>query len=206
LRWHRGRTEAEDRNPRILLLDNYDSFTWNLVQYLRVLGASVEVVHSDRATVVEVDREGYDAIVLSPGPGRPEDAGISIDLVRCLQGRTPLLGVCLGLQVIGQALGARIVRAPELVHGKTSAIHHDGRTLFEGLPQPFEATRYHSLMIDPTTVPSELEVTAKTADGVVMAIRHRSQPVEGVQFHPESVLTPTGMRLLENFLRPLSRC
>jgi anthranilate synthase/aminodeoxychorismate synthase-like glutamine amidotransferase len=186
---------------RLLLLDNYDSFTYNLVQYLEELGASVTVVRNDRISPAEVERQGFRAVVISPGPGRPEEAGISVELIRRVAPTTPLLGVCLGHQAIAYSLGGRIVQAPTIMHGKTSLIRHDGRTLFEGLKNPFEATRYHSLVVDPGSLPSDLEVSARTPDGVVMGIRHRTFPLEGVQFHPESVLTLEGKALLANFLR-----
>lgn len=185
---------------RVFLLDNYDSFTFNLAQYLQELGAIVEVVLNDRIDPASVVAGGWDAIVVSPGPGRPEGAGITVPLVRQAAGLVPLLGVCLGHQAIGHAWGAPIVRAAELVHGKTSPIHHDGRTLFRGLPSPFPATRYHSLAVDPAGLPPELEVSARTADGTVMGVRHRTYAVEGVQFHPESILTGAGHALLSNFL------
>jgi anthranilate synthase component 2 len=184
----------------VLLLDNYDSFTWNLAQYLQELGVRVEVVLNDETTPREVAAAGYDAIVISPGPGRPEDAGITVELIRALAGLTPILGVCLGHQAIGHLYGARIVRAAQLRHGKTSPIHHDGRTVFAGLDNPFDATRYHSLAIEAETLPDVLEVSARTSDGTIMGVRHRVHPLEGVQFHPESILTPAGMKLLGNFL------
>lgn len=187
------------RDPRILLLDNYDSFTWNLVQYLQELGAAVEVVLNDRTTPVEVREGGFDAVVISPGPGRPEDAGVSTDLVRSVAGEIPLLGVCLGHQAIVQAFGGRIVPAPELMHGKTSPVRHDGRTIFTGLPDPFHATRYHSLVAG-RPLPTVLETSAWTGEGTVMGVRHRELRVEGVQFHPESILTSEGKELLSNFL------
>jgi len=184
----------------VLLLDNYDSFTYNLAQYLEELGAAVEVVRNDRITVDQVKAAGFDAIVISPGPGRPEEAGISVELVRHTSGRTPLLGVCLGHQAIGYAYGGRVVSAPTLMHGKTSPIIHDGKTLFAGLENPFEATRYHSLVVEEASLPGELSISARTPEGVVMGLRHRELPLEGVQFHPESVLTVAGKRLLANFL------
>ena len=189
---------------RLLLLDNYDSFTYNLAQYLEELGAAVDVVRNDRITVDQVKAAGFDAIVISPGPGRPEEAGISVELVRQTSERTPLLGVCLGHQAIGYAYGARVVSAPTLMHGKTSPIVHDGRTLFAGLENPFEATRYHSLVVEEASLPGELAVSARTPEGVVMGLRHRELPQEGVQFHPESVLTVVGKRLLANFLEGIS--
>jgi len=184
----------------IVVIDNYDSFTYNLVQYLQELGAEVEVYRNDRITVEGIAARGPGAIVLSPGPKTPDDAGITLETVRAFSGRLPILGVCLGHQAIGQAFGGRVVRAPSLMHGKTSLIRHDGRTLFAGLPDPFEATRYHSLVVDPESVPAVLEVSARTEDGVVMGLRHRRHPTEGVQFHPESILTREGKALLKNFL------
>ena len=183
---------------RVLVVDNYDSFTYNLVQYLGELGAEPIVVRNDARTVDELLEERFDAVVISPGPGRPEDAGISNELITRLAGARPLLGVCLGHQCIGQVFGGKIVRAPTLMHGKVSFVHHDGKGVLAGLPQPFEATRYHSLVVD--DVPGVLEVTATTDDGVVMAVRHRELPIEGVQFHPESILTRCGKQLLSNFL------
>ncbi len=185
---------------RVLLVDNYDSFTYNLVQELGELGAEPVVYRNDAVDVAGIRAAGPDAVVISPGPGRPEHSGISVDVVRELAGEIPLLGVCLGHQCIGQAFGAAIVAAPELMHGKTSAVFHTGVGVLDGLPNPFEATRYHSLVVDRATLPAELEVTAETADGVVMGLRHRDLPVEGVQFHPESILTKEGPILLQNFL------
>jgi anthranilate synthase/aminodeoxychorismate synthase-like glutamine amidotransferase len=184
----------------IVVVDNYDSFTYNLVQYLQELGAEVEVYRNDRITVDGIAARHPGAIVISPGPKRPDDAGITLETVRAFSGRVPILGVCLGHQAIGQAFGGRVVAAPTLMHGKTSRIVHDGRTIFRGLPNPFEATRYHSLVVDPASVPPEIEVSARTEDGVIMGLRHRAHPTEGVQFHPESVLTDEGKRLLKNFL------
>ena len=188
----------------LLLIDNYDSFTYNLYQYLGELGAQTRVVRNDEISVSEAMALRPQAIVISPGPGTPDEAGISIDLIKAAAGTVPLLGVCLGHQSLGQAFGGRIVRAPSLMHGKTSEIHHDGRTIFAGLPQAFTATRYHSLVIAPESVPDCLEVAARTADGVIMAVRHREHPLEGVQFHPESILTTAGKDLLANFLRMAS--
>jgi anthranilate synthase/aminodeoxychorismate synthase-like glutamine amidotransferase len=185
----------------LLLVDNYDSFTYNLYQYLGELGAAVRVVRNDEIAVAEAMALRPEAIVISPGPGTPDEAGISLDLIRAAAGSVPLLGVCLGHQSLGQAFGGRIVRAPSLMHGKTSEIHHDGRTIFAGLPEPFTATRYHSLVIAPESLPACLEVSARTADGVIMAVRHREHRLEGVQFHPESILTTAGKDLLANFLR-----
>ena len=184
----------------ILVLDNYDSFTYNLVQYLGELGAAVEVHRNDAITVADIAVRQPEAIVISPGPCSPGEAGISTEVVRQLGPRIPLLGVCLGHQCIGAAFGGRIVRAGELMHGKSSLIYHDGQGVFDGLPNPFEAIRYHSLVIERETVPDCLDITAKTAKGLIMGVRHRSHPIEGVQFHPESILTKAGKHLLENFL------
>jgi anthranilate synthase component II len=194
---------ARMASARVLIIDNYDSFTYNLAQELGALGASVEVRRHDAFTLGELAAEPPDGIVISPGPGRPKDAGLSNDVIATFAGHIPLLGVCLGHQCIGEVYGGAIVRAPEIMHGKTSQIHHDGRGLFTGLPQPFAATRYHSLVLDERTVPDELEVTARTESGVIMGVRHRELAVEGVQFHPESILTDVGMDLLANFLAGL---
>jgi anthranilate synthase component 2 len=184
----------------VLVVDHYDSFVWNLVQLVEGLGRAAEVVRSDAEPVERLVERHPDAVILSPGPGRPEDAGCFVDLVRALPGDTPLLGVCLGHQALGAALGSDVVRAPEPVHGKTSAIRHDGTGLFEGVPDPFEAGRYHSLVIDRDALPTDLEVIATTDDGLVMGVRHLRLPRFGVQFHPESILTPEGPRIVENFL------
>jgi anthranilate synthase/aminodeoxychorismate synthase-like glutamine amidotransferase len=189
----------------LLLIDNYDSFTYNLYQYLGELGAHTRVVRNDEISVAEAMALRPEAIVISPGPGTPDEAGISLDIIAAAAGTVPLLGVCLGHQSLGQAFGGRIVRAPSLMHGKTSEIHHDGRTIFADLPQAFTATRYHSLVIAPESLPECLEVSARTADGVIMAVRHRQHPLEGVQFHPESILTTAGKQLLANFLRIANR-
>ena len=189
--------------PRVLLVDNYDSFVYNLVQELGELGADPVVFRNDAIDVGGILAERPDAVLISPGPGRPEDGGVSLETIRRLAGEIPILGVCLGHQCIGQAYGGEIVAAPHLMHGKTSEIHHDGEGLFAGLPNPFVATRYHSLVVRPDSVPAELEVTATSSDGVVMGLRHRSMAVEGVQFHPESVLTASGPALLDNFLAQL---
>jgi anthranilate synthase component 2 len=189
--------------PRVLVVDNYDSFVYNLVQELGELGAEPVVFRNDAIDVDEIRAERPDAVLISPGPGRPEDGGVSLEVIRSLAGEIPLLGVCLGHQCIGEAYGGEIVAAPHLMHGKTSEIHHDGQGLFAGLPNPFVATRYHSLVVRPESVPAELEVTATSSDGVVMGLRHRSLAVEGVQFHPESVLTASGPALLANFLERL---
>ena len=185
----------------VLVVDNYDSFTFNLVQFLGELGAAMKVRRNDEITVDEVRSLGPERIVISPGPCTPSEAGISVDLVRAMAGEVPILGVCLGHQSIGQAFGGRVVRAPYLMHGKVSRVHHDGRTIYEGVAQDFVATRYHSLIVERDSLPRELEVSASTSDGIVMGIRHREWPVEGVQFHPESILTDSGKRLLGNFLR-----
>jgi para-aminobenzoate synthetase component 2 len=183
---------------RILVVDNYDSFVFNLVQYLAQLGAVTEVRRNDAVEPAEAD--GFDGVLLSPGPGVPEEAGVCVDLVRHAAGRVPVLGVCLGHQAIGVAYGATVDRAPELLHGKTSQVHHHGDGVLAGLPDPFTATRYHSLAVVPSSVPAEIEVTGTTGSGVVMAMRHRELDLEGVQFHPESVLTQGGHRLLANWL------
>ena len=185
---------------RVLVIDNYDSFVYNLVQELGELGADPVVHRNDAIDIEGIRAAAPDAILISPGPGRPRSAGISMDVVRELGGEIPILGVCLGHQAIGQVYGGEVVVAPTLMHGKTSAIHHDGTGIFTGLPDPFVATRYHSLVVEPASVPDVLEVTARTADGVIMGLRHRTLAVEGVQFHPESLLTLEGPGLLANFL------
>ena len=184
----------------ILMIDNYDSFTYNLVQYLGELGADVQVYRNDRIAVAEIERLAPEKIVISPGPCTPTEAGVSCEVIQHFAGRLPILGVCLGHQCLGQVFGGEIVRAPALFHGKTSMIYHDGKTIFRGLPRPFEATRYHSLVIRRETLPDCLEISAATDDGVIMGVRHRELPVEGVQFHLESILTAEGKRLLANFL------
>ena len=184
----------------ILVIDNYDSFTYNLVQYLGELGATMEVVRNDAMDVSALERMRPEHIVISPGPGNPDQAGVSLDVIRRLGPTTPLLGVCLGHQAIGQAFGATVTRAPMQMHGKTSDIRHDGKGVFAGLSNPFTATRYHSLIVLADTVTDELEISARTADGLIMGLRHRRYPIEGVQFHPESILTVEGKRLLANFL------
>ena len=185
---------------RLLLLDNYDSFTYNLYQYLGELGAETQVVRNDELTAEAALDKGADAIVISPGPGTPDQAGISLELIRQAAGRVPVLGVCLGHQSLGQAFGGKVVRAAKLMHGKTSEIRHDGRTIFADLPCPFTATRYHSLVVARDSLPACLEVSAWTEDGVVMGLRHCEHFLEGVQFHPESILTTVGKDLLRNFL------
>ena len=188
----------------LLVIDNYDSFTYNLVQYLGELGAAVEVHRNDRITLPEIQAMRPERVVLSPGPCTPAEAGICCDLIRALGSRVPILGVCLGHQCIGAAYGGRIVRAARLMHGKTSPIQHDGKTIFAGLPNPFEAIRYHSLLIERQSLPACLTVSAETAEGEIMGVRHIRDPVEGVQFHPESILTQAGKTLLRSFLaRPV---
>ncbi|HWP64307.1 MAG TPA: aminodeoxychorismate/anthranilate synthase component II [Candidatus Limnocylindria bacterium] len=189
--------------PRLLMIDNYDSFTYNLVQYLGELGAEVDVRRNDAVTLDEIDALGVDGIVISPGPKTPREAGVSVPVIQRFAGRIPLLGVCLGHQAIGAAFGGRIVRAGRIMHGKTSPVHHDGSGVFVGLPDPFSATRYHSLVIDPATLPAVLLRTAWTDEGEIMGVRHREHFVEGVQFHPESILTTEGKKLLANFLARL---
>ena len=185
----------------ILLIDNYDSFTWNLYQYLCELGAEVEVIRNDKTTIEDIEGMAPKGIVVSPGPCSPREAGISNDVIRHFGPKLPVLGVCLGHQCIGDAYGATVDRAGEIRHGKTSPIHHDGKGVFAGLPTPFEAIRYHSLAIYPETVPDFLEVTAWTDNGLIMGVRHKELPVEGVQFHPESIMTAVGHDLLRNYLR-----
>jgi len=184
----------------LLLLDNYDSFTYNLAQYLGQLGQTLEVRRNDQITLDEIESLAPERIVISPGPGIPQNAGITIALIRRFAGKIPILGVCLGHQAIGHAFGGRVIRAPQLFHGKTSEIRHDGKTIFRGLPQPFTATRYHSLIVERKSLPKEMEISAETSDHLIMGLRHRKLLVEGVQFHPESVLTDSGMPLLRNFL------
>ena len=183
----------------ILLIDNYDSFTYNLAQFLGQLGEKLEVHRNDQITLDQIAAKKPDRIVISPGPGEPQNAGICIDVIREFTGKIPILGVCLGHQAIGYAFGGKVVRAPSLMHGKTSRIHHDNKTIFRKLPQDFVATRYHSLIVQKKGLPRELEISAET-DGLIMGLRHRKLPLEGVQFHPESVLTEVGMQMLRNFL------
>ena len=186
--------------PRLLLIDNYDSFTYNLVQAFLVLGAEVSVYRNDALTPEQARALAPSHLCVSPGPGAPQDAGVSMDMIRAFAGHVPVLGVCLGHQAIVQVFGGQVVRADRLMHGKTSMVRHDARTLFVGLPQPCEVGRYHSLIAAPATLPAVLEVSARTAEGEIMGVRHRTLLVEGVQFHPESILTPAGPRLLANFL------
>jgi len=188
----------------LLMIDNYDSFTYNLVQYLRELGEEVVVYRNDQITVAEIEKLKPERMVISPGPCTPNEAGISVSAIKHFAGRLPILGVCLGHQSIGQAYGGRIVRAERLMHGKTSPVFHDGRELFAGLPDPFDATRYHSLLVERASMPECLEVTAWTAEEEIMGLRHRELPVWGVQFHPESILTVNGMSMLRNFLEMTS--
>ncbi len=184
----------------ILVIDNYDSFTYNLVQYLGELGATLEVRRNDQISVAEIVRMNPERIVISPGPKTPTEAGICLEVIHQLSGRLPILGVCLGHQAIGQAFGGKVIRAPQVMHGKTSLISHDAKTVFAGLPNPFPATRYHSLIVERSTLPACLEISATSPDGLVMGFRHKEMKVEGVQFHPESVLTDAGKKLLANFL------
>jgi len=183
----------------ILLLDNYDSFTYNLAQFLGQLGEKMEVHRNDQITLDGIAAKRPDRIVISPGPGTPQESGICVDVIKRFSGQIPILGVCLGHQAIGFAFGGNVIRAPEIMHGKTSRIHHDGKTIFGDLPQDFVATRYHSLIVEEKSLPEDLEISART-DGIIMGLRHRKMKVEGVQFHPESVLTDVGMQLLKNFL------
>jgi anthranilate synthase/aminodeoxychorismate synthase-like glutamine amidotransferase len=189
--------------PTVVVVDNYDSFTYNLVQYVASLGATCEVRLNDRTSVGEIRELRPDGVLLSPGPGTPDDAGVTLEVIRELSKEIPLFGVCLGHQAIGQAFGGDVVRAARLMHGKTSPIEHDGRSIFSGVPSPFEATRYHSLIVDPASLPACLEVSARTREGEIMGLRHRTLAIEGVQFHPESVLTEHGLSLIGNWLRGL---
>jgi anthranilate synthase component II len=184
----------------ILVIDNYDSFTYNIVQYLGEMGADIQVVRNDEMTVEDILKKNPDHILISPGPCSPKEAGISVEVIKQLAGKIPILGVCLGHQSIGYAFGGNIIRAKQLMHGKTSLITHDGKGVFKGLPNPFRATRYHSLVIQKETLPDCLEITAQSEDGEIMGVRHKTLPVEGVQFHPESILTEAGKPLLKNFL------
>ena len=184
----------------LLLIDNYDSFTYNLYQYLAELGAEIEVRRNDAVSLQEIEEMRPAHIVISPGPCTPDEAGLSCQIIASLGSRIPTLGVCLGHQAIGQVYGGKVVRAPEPMHGKTTLMYHQGQGVFRHLPRPFEANRYHSLIVERSTLPEELEITAETADGLIMGLRHRTYPVEGVQFHPESIMTPVGKDLLRNFL------
>ena len=184
----------------LLVIDNYDSFTYNLVQYLGELGAEIQVYRNDKISIEEIERLAPERLVVSPGPCTPKEAGISVEALRHFAGRIPVLGVCLGHQSLAYAFGGEIIRADRLMHGKTSMVHHDGKTIFQKLPNPFEATRYHSLIVNRRTIPRDLEISAETGDGEIMGLRHRPTGAEGVQFHPESILTKAGMDLLRNFL------
>jgi len=184
----------------LLMIDNYDSFTYNLVQYLGELGQDVRVYRNDKLAIADIEKLAPDHIVISPGPCTPNEAGISIETIRTFAGRIPILGVCLGHQSIGAAFGGNVIRAPYLMHGKTSLIHHDGKTIFAGLPNPFEATRYHSLIVERSSIPSCFEISAWTDDNIIMGLRHKNFSIEGVQFHPESILTSAGKDLLRNFI------
>ncbi|MGC4065975.1 MAG: aminodeoxychorismate/anthranilate synthase component II [Polyangiaceae bacterium] len=190
-------------SKKVLVVDNYDSFTYNLVQYVQGLGAETWVYLNDGITVDRIRELAPHGLLLSPGPGTPDDAGVTLEVIRGLAGKIPIFGVCLGHQSIGQSFGGKVIRAPHLMHGKTSMLEHDGKTLFKGMPNPFEATRYHSLVVEESSLPSCLEVSARTTDGEIMALRHRTLPVEGVQFHPESFLTQQGMRIVSNWIASL---
>ncbi len=196
--------EPHAMKKRVLVIDNYDSFTYNLVQYLSSLGAECTVVLNDATTADEVLASTPDGILLSPGPGTPDDAGVTLKTIELAAAQIPIFGVCLGHQSIGQSFGAKVVRAPRLMHGKTSPIHHEGQGVFVGIPSPMTATRYHSLVLSPPTVPDCLEVTARTEEGEIMGVRHRTFPIEGVQFHPESILTDSGMTMMKNWLDRLA--
>ncbi len=188
----------------ILMIDNYDSFTYNLVQYLMMLDQKVMVIRNDQIRPGEINRIAPDGIVISPGPGKPQDAGVCIEIIREYSGRLPILGVCLGHQAIAGAFGGKILRARSIMHGKTSMISHDGKGVFQGLPNPFEAMRYHSLSVDSESLPRQLTVSATSQDGEIMGIRHQTHPTEGIQFHPESIMTRVGKRLLRNFIRTMN--
>ncbi|MGM0715369.1 aminodeoxychorismate/anthranilate synthase component II [Brevibacillus parabrevis] len=189
----------------ILMIDNYDSFTYNLVQYVGELGEELQVYRNDKITLEEIERLAPDYLMISPGPCTPNEAGISMEAIRHFAGKIPILGVCLGHQSIGQVFGAKVIRAERLMHGKTSEVIHDGKTIFQGIPSPFTAARYHSLIVEEASIPSELEITARTAEGEIMALRHWEYPIEGVQFHPESIITEHGKQLLQNFLTTYAR-
>ncbi|MGD8192466.1 aminodeoxychorismate/anthranilate synthase component II [Brevibacillus ginsengisoli] len=184
----------------ILMIDNYDSFTYNLVQFVGELGEELQVYRNDKITVPEIEQLAPDYLMISPGPCTPNEAGVSMEVIRHFAGKIPILGVCLGHQSIGQVFGGQVIRAERLMHGKTSEVFHDGRTIFQGIPSPFTAARYHSLIVQEEQLPEELEITARTAEGEIMAIRHREYAIEGVQFHPESIITQHGKQLLQNFL------
>ena len=183
----------------ILLLDNYDSFTYNIAQILGMLDKKFDVIRNDKISIVQLEETGYKGLIISPGPGTPKTAGITLEAINYFKGKIPILGVCLGHQAIGEVFGGKVVRAPVLMHGKTSEIYHDNNTIFNGLSNPFKATRYHSLIVQRNTIPKSLEISAETKDGIVMALRHKTYPIEGVQFHPESILTSAGKQLIINF-------
>jgi para-aminobenzoate synthetase component 2 len=189
----------------ILMIDNYDSFTYNLVQYVGELGEELQVYRNDKITLEEIERLAPDYLMVSPGPCTPNEAGISMDAIRHFAGKIPIMGVCLGHQSIGQVFGGKVIRAERLMHGKTSEVLHDGKTIFQGIPSPFTAARYHSLIVEEVSLPEVLEVSARTAEGEIMAVRHREYPIEGVQFHPESIITQHGKQLLKNFLTTYAR-
>ena len=188
---------------KVLVIDNYDSFTYNLVQYVMGLGADTTVYLNDQVTVEQIVALAPQGLLLSPGPGTPDDAGVTLRVIRELAGKIPIFGVCLGHQSIGQSFGGNVIRAPRLMHGKTSMVEHDGKTLFKGMANPFQATRYHSLVVEESSMPSCLEISARTTDGEIMALRHKTLPVEGVQFHPESFLTHDGVRIVANWIASL---
>jgi len=203
LTWQRGSANLCAVNKKVVVVDNYDSFTYNLVQYIETLGVQTRVFLNDKADCAAILDQNPSGILLSPGPGTPDDAGITLDVIAQLGGKVPILGVCLGHQSIGQAFGGKVIRAERLMHGKTSLVRHDGKTIFSGMPQPFEATRYHSLIVEASQLPDCLEVSADTDAQEIMGLRHRSLPIEGVQFHPESFLTQDGLRLVRNWLETL---
>lgn len=193
-------TETKTKKIDVLMIDNYDSFTFNLVQFLGILGENIKVRRNDKVSLDEIEKMSPSKIVISPGPGRPAGAGISKDLINRFYREIPILGVCLGHQCIGEVFGAEVINSGEVVHGKTSMIYHDGRSIFKGIESPFEAARYHSLILKKDTIPPSLVVTAHTQDGIVMGVRHKDYRLEGIQFHPESFLTPVGMKILKNFI------
>ena len=193
-------TNTRTKKIDILMIDNYDSFTFNLVQYLGILGENIKVRRNDKVSLDEIKKMAPSRIVISPGPGRPVDAGMSKDIIRHFYKEIPILGVCLGHQCIGEVFGAEVINSGVVIHGKTSKIYHDGKSIFTGVENPFEAARYHSLILKKDTIPSSLEVTAHTEDGIIMGVRHKNYKLEGIQFHPESFLTPVGLKILKNFI------
>ncbi|MCJ7727223.1 MAG: aminodeoxychorismate/anthranilate synthase component II [Actinobacteria bacterium] len=193
-------TNTGTKKIDILMIDNYDSFTFNLVQYLGILGENIKVRRNDKVSLDEIKKMAPSRIVISPGPGRPVDAGMSKDIIRNFYKEIPILGVCLGHQCIGEVFGAEVINSGVVIHGKTSKIYHDGKSIFAGVENPFEAARYHSLILKKDTIPSSLEVTAHTEDGIIMGVRHKNYKLEGIQFHPESFLTPVGLKILKNFI------